>query len=118
MCDGLTMESEGPARAAEPVTVDVERERGVAVTWDDGHLSRFSLPELRTNCPCAACRGLRQQGEEAWPRPGAPKALRIESVEAIGNWGLNIHWNDSHTTGIYTWETLRSWCSCDECEGV
>ena len=98
-----------------PLTIDVERDRGVSVTWDDGHVSRFGLIELRANCPCAQCRGVRQQGEAAWPLPGAPDPLRIETAESVGNWGLNLHWNDGHTTGIYTWPTLRSWCSCEEC---
>jgi DUF971 family protein len=99
----------------EPVTVDVERERGVTITWDDGHVSRFGLEELRVNCPCAQCRGLRDQGEEAWvPGAGAPP-LRIESAREVGNWGLNLHWNEGHTTGIYTWEILRAWCECEEC---
>ena len=102
--------------APEPLTVEVERERGVSLTWDDGHVSRFGLVELRANCPCAHCRGVRQQGQAAWPVPGAPDPLRIEKAESVGNWGLNLHWNDGHTTGIYTWPTLRSWCPCDECQ--
>ncbi len=101
---------------ANPVAVDVDREHGVALTWEDDHVSRFTLEELRMSCPCAQCRGLRQTGEEAWPRPGAPAVLRIESAELVGNWGLNIHWNDTHTTGIYSWETLLSWCTCERCE--
>jgi DUF971 family protein len=105
----------GAAGRANPRTVEVDREHAVTVTWDDGHLSRFGLEELRTSCPCAQCRGLRQEGEAAWPSPGAPDRLRIESAEQVGNWGLNLHWNDGHTTGIYTWERLRSWCSCAEC---
>jgi DUF971 family protein len=93
----------------QPLTVDVERERGVTITWDDGHMSRLGLEDLRANCLCAQCRGLRDQGQEAWPGPGAPADLRIESVREVGNWGLNFHWNDGHTTGIYTWEILRAW---------
>ena len=41
-------------------------------------------------------------------QPAAP-ALRIETAKEVGNWGLNLHWNDGHTTGIYTWEILRAW---------
>jgi len=101
--------------AATPSTIDVERDRSVTIAWTDGHLSRYDLEDLRTNCPCARCRGLRQTGGVAWPVPGAPASLRIESAEQVGNWGLNLHWNDTHTTGIYTWEALRSWCPCVEC---
>lgn len=98
-----------------PAGIDVERDRGVTVTWEDGHVSRFGLEELRVNCPCSQCRGLRQGGQEAWPGPGAPATLRIESAAQVGNWGLNLAWNDGHTTGIFTWETLRAWCQCEAC---
>ena len=93
----------------QPVSVDVERESGVTITWEDGDVSRFGLEELRASCLCAQCRGLRDQGGVAWPGEGAPAVLRIESAREVGNWGLNFHWNDGHTTGIYTWETLRAW---------
>jgi DUF971 family protein len=94
-------------------TVDVERERGVTVIWDDDHVSRFALTDLRTNCPCAQCRGMRQAGEAPWPGG----ALRIESAETVGNWGMNVTWSDGHSTGVYAWDVLRLWCPCDECEG-
>jgi DUF971 family protein len=100
-----------------PDVIDVQREHGVTITWDDGHMSRFTLEDLRTNCPCAQCRDLRDRGNQAWPRSQSPTPLRIESARQVGNWGLNIGWNDGHTTGIYTWTTLRSWCPCDECQG-
>lgn len=112
------MTGDRPRVAANPSAIDVDRARCVSITWDDGHVSRFDLEDLRTNCPCARCRGLRQMGDVAWPVPGAPATLRIESAEQVGNWGLNLHWNDAHTTGIYTWDVLRSWCPCDECEGA
>lgn len=103
------------AAATNPLTIDVERERGITVAWEDGHVSRFGLEELRVSCPCSQCRGLREMGEDAWPRPGAPAALAVVSAEQVGNWGLNLHWNDTHTTGIYTWEILRAWCPCPAC---
>jgi DUF971 family protein len=113
-----TMTDQPPPDGAAPITIDVERERGVTITWADEHVSRFGLEDLRSNCPCAQCRGLRQEGQAAWPLPGAPDTLRIESAAQVGNWGLNLHWNDGHTTGIYTWQTLRAWCDCDECDGA
>ena len=101
-----------------PRTIDVDVGRGVVVSWDDGHVSRFGLEGLRTRCPCAKCRNLREMGQPAWPSPGAPETLRIVDAKQVGNWGLNLHWNDGHTTGIYTWETLREWCPCDECQAA
>lgn len=93
----------------EPQSVDVAREEGVTVTFRDGYVARFGLAELRRGCPCAGCRGLRDRGEEVWPRPGGPATLRVEHAELAGGWGLSISWNDGHSTGIYPFEALRRW---------
>jgi len=104
-----------PESETTPTLIDVAQDRGVTVTWGDGHVSCFALEGLRVWCPCAQCRDLRQAGEVAWPRPGSPATLRIDGAEKVGNWGLNLEWNDGHGTGIYTWDVLRSWCPCEEC---
>jgi DUF971 family protein len=90
--------------------VTVKRDEYVEIRFGDGHICRFDLLELRLNCPCAECRGVREAGDEAWPRPGSPSPLRIEGAELVGAWGLGLAWNDGHTTGIYPWEALRRWC--------
>jgi DUF971 family protein len=104
-----------PPRRPEPTNIEVDREHGVTVEWDDGHLSRFGLEELRLNCPCAECRGLRQRDVVVWPRAGAPEVLRVETAQLVGGYGISVVWNDSHSTGIYSWETLRAWCHCPVC---
>lgn len=93
----------------EPETIDVERDEGVTITFFDGHVGRFDLLTLRQACPCATCRGLRDRGEMAWPRPGSPTPLRIEHANLHGAWGLVLTWNDGHATGIYPFESLRRW---------
>jgi DUF971 family protein len=104
-----------PPHVPEPRTVDVKRDEGVTIEWEDGHVSRFGLEELRLDCHCAECRGLRDQGVAVWPRPGAPEVLRVESAKLVGAYGLSIDWNDGHNTGIYSWEMLRALCRCPEC---
>lgn len=93
----------------EPATIDVARDEAVTITFVDGRVARFDLETLRKGCPCAACRGLRDQGLPAWPRPGSPTPLRIENAELHGAWGLVITWNDGHSTGIFPFESLRRW---------
>ncbi|MFP3902063.1 MAG: DUF971 domain-containing protein [Acidimicrobiia bacterium] len=93
----------------EPRTIDVERSESVTVTFFDGTVATFGLEPLRRACPCATCRGLRDRGEAAWPRPGSPTPLRIEDAQLHGAWGLAITWNDGHATGIYPFEQLRLW---------
>ena len=93
----------------EPATIEVKKDTGVTITFTDGHVAAFDLASLRRACPCATCRELRDHGQEAWPRPGSPLPLTIETAELHGAWGLNITWNDRHTTGIYPFESLRRW---------
>jgi DUF971 family protein len=93
----------------EPRTIDVDRDEAVTITFHDGHVARFDLLTLRRNCPCATCRGLRDRGEEPWPRPGSPTPLAVDDANLHGAWGLVVTWNDGHATGIFPFETLRRW---------
>jgi DUF971 family protein len=93
----------------QPATIDVEKDESVVLTFLDGHVARFDLLTLRTQCPCAECRGRRDQGEPVWPRTTSPKPLRIQHAELHGAWGLAITWNDGHSAGIFPFESLRRW---------
>ena len=92
-----------------PVRIAVDRETSLTVEWDDGRVSTFALETLRSSCPCAECRDRRDRGEAVWPSPASPRPLRVEDAATVGQWGLNLVWNDGHGTGIYTWDTLRAW---------
>ena len=94
---------------SEPVDVDVRRDEGVTIRFADGHEEFINLMALRLGCPCATCRSLREQGEEGWPRPGAPNPLRITDARLHGAYGLQVTWNDGHQTGIYPFDALRRW---------
>jgi DUF971 family protein len=93
----------------EPASVDIDRQRGVTITWSDGESAEFGLVELRVNCPCAECRERRAADQPIWPRAGVPEPLALLDARLVGAYGLAFEWNDGHHTGIYTWETLRRW---------
>jgi ATP-binding protein involved in chromosome partitioning len=95
--------------SSEPLEVLVKRDTGLVIRFADELVAELSLMELRLMCPCATCRSLRDQGEEVWPRPGSPVPLRIDDARFHGAWGINITWNDGHATGIFPFESLRSW---------
>ncbi len=97
-----------------PANVELDRERHLSLTWSNGQTATFALETLRTRCPCAQCRGLRSQGRLAYPTAGAPEPLRAMSAELIGNWGIQIVWNDGHDTGIHAWGVLAEWASADD----
>jgi DUF971 family protein len=99
------------APGTEPVSIDVDRQVGVTLTWPDGSVSRFELVDLRANCPCAECRERRRAGQPTWPQPTSPQPLLLDDARLIGAFGIAFDWNDGHHTGIYTWEILRAWSS-------
>ncbi|MCU0261516.1 MAG: DUF971 domain-containing protein [Ilumatobacteraceae bacterium] len=91
--------------SSQVVDVEVDREVEVRITYDDGVRAIFPVLELRQACPCAGCRGRRDQGLE----PFAGDTVHIVSAELHGNWGIAIRWSDGHDTGIYAWSHLREW---------
>lgn len=108
-------ESRDP-QPGEPQISDVviDREAGVLMLrFDDGVDCVLALEAVRAACPCAACRGRREAGQEAWtPRENGP-GLAVSDAELAGAWGLSIRWNDGHDTGIYPWTSLRRWAMED-----
>ena len=106
------------------------------ITWADDHVSHYDFAYLREQCPCAMCNDERQKkaaGQEKDAQlkaenPGAisppmsspllpmfkPK-LTAKAAHAVGNYALQIDFNDGHSTGIYSFDYLRTVCPCPEC---
>lgn len=99
-----------------PTSVEIDREAQITLTWPDGIAHEFKLVDVRVNCPCAECRGLRERGTEVWPTETSPQPLTIASAEHVGGWGISLTWNDGHATGIYSWDLLRDWAL--EAQGI
>ena len=87
------------------VDVELDRETELRVIYDDDVTATFPLASLRRSCPCAGCRGQREQSLD----PFAGDTISALDAELHGNWGIAIRWSDGHDTGIYAWEHLRSW---------
>lgn len=113
-------ESEPSEPAGTPEVVDVTIERGssMTITFDDGVVCTFGVGELRAACPCATCRGMRERGDVAWPRPGQADTIAIRDAAFTGAWGISITWSDGHDTGIYAWANLRRWWSSCMTEAI
>ena len=90
--------------ADPPEAVELDRTAGLTLRWPDGAIAHFDLAELRTNCPCAECREVREHGQI----PGAGPVTALDA-KLVGGWGLMIRWSDGHETGIYAWSMLRAW---------
>ena len=97
-----------------PTDVELDRAHGLTLRWADGTESHFGLEELRRNCPCAECRGLREQGQVVGPKPRSLLPFSALSAELVGGWGMTINWSDGHGTGIFAWSILRAWAQAPE----
>jgi DUF971 family protein len=105
------------------VKVHVTSGAGVDITWADGHASHYDFPYLREECPCATCNDERIKKQEfAAAGPASSAALpmfkprpRAQSATVVGNYAIQISFNDGHATGIYSYDHLRSICPCAEC---
>jgi DUF971 family protein len=92
-----------------PLEVVLDRAAGLRLRWPDGTESRFASETLRRNCPCAECRGLREQGIV----PGSADPHPV-GAELVGAWGVSLEWDDGHATGIYAWSILKQWAALEE----
>lgn len=125
-------------RKPASVKVHVSTGAGVDITWADGHSSHYGFAYLRQECPCAMCNDERlkkAQGQEkdlqlkkehaplaaAAPSLSSPllpmfkPKLTAKSAHAVGNYALQIDFNDGHAAGIFSFDYLRTICPCQDC---
>lgn len=107
------------------VQVHVSTGAGVDVTWSDGHASHYDFAYLREQCPCALCDDERKKKAAVANSIGggsAPAALpmfkpkpKARAAAAVGNYAIQMEFTDGHSTGIYSFDYLRTICPCDAC---
>lgn len=116
-------------RKPAEIKVQVSTGAGVDVVWSDGHVSHFDFAYLRERCPCALCNDERAKKaqfpanpEHAAPAAVAPSVLpmfkpktKARAAKAVGNYALQIDFTDGHSTGIYSYDYLRTICPCEVC---
>lgn len=97
-----------------PIHLDVQRERGLRVSWPDGSATFYPVAYLRRMSPSADMRRLREAMSKnpltvlpaSSSRGGG--ALAIEHAELVGLYAIKIVFSDGHSSGIYSWDYLRS----------
>ncbi len=112
-------------RKPAKVKVHVSTGAGIDITWSDGHASHYDFAYLREQCPCAMCNDERMKKAAKGPQtapvlssPALPlfkPRLTAKSAHAVGNYALHIDFNDGHTSGIFSFDFLRTICPCEDC---
>ncbi len=99
----------------KPVPVEINHVKAagnVRITWDDNHVGEYPQEYLRGYCPCALCQGHdAAKGKKFITVPDA----KLTEIRAVGNYAIEFRWQDGHSTGIYSYDYLRSLCPCTEC---
>lgn len=95
-----------------PVHLDLKKEEKLTIRWQDGTESVYPISYLRTMCPCAMCKTVRE--EQAVKKPllqilpgNFTESPRAVGAEMVGNYALKIEWSDGHSSGIYSFRYLR-----------
>lgn len=96
-----------------PRQLDLKKDKGLTVAWQDGTTSYYSIAFLRRMSPSADMKQLRDEMSRnpltVLPARAAGQGGPLTAVDAelVGNYALRIRFSDGHDTGIYSWTYLR-----------
>ncbi len=100
-----------PMKLARPKHLDLNREKGLTVHWDDGRISFYPVAYLRKMSPSADVRMLREEMQKnpltVLPASSSDQPLTAVGIDSVGNYAVRVSFSDGHDTGIYSWEYLR-----------
>ncbi len=100
-----------------PIGLTKTDDRHLVIKWSDGIEQAISVFQLRKGCECATCIEKRTGAALKKDEPtgllpvlsaAEARPLEIIRMRPVGNYAYNIQFSDDHTTGIYTFELLRS----------
>ena len=98
----------------EPEEIEKNKDGTLRVKWRDGHEGVYPPDYLRLRCHCAACVE-EWSGRQLIQPEGIPDDIRPLKLSVVGQYALHIDWSDGHSTGMYSYDFLRSICPCADC---
>ena len=120
------MNSVNQSNPSEVVPVGLQKsdDRHLVIDWSDGQQQRISFRMLRDSCRCAHCTEKHkmykpvEEVDAPKPKPTSmalpvlsaaeARPIEIESMAPAGNYGYKVAFSDGHSSGIYSFELLRS----------
>ena len=92
------------SNSPKPTNINLhQKSRVLEISFDDGNSYELSCEYLRVYSPSAEVRG-HGPGEEVLQF--GKKDVNITNIEPVGSYGVCLHFDDNHDTGIYSWDTL------------
>lgn len=94
----------------KPLQIKIEDKKSLLIKWDANSTSKIGLKYLRDECPCANCKGetiLLKTYRPPKPTMLNPEMYKIQNIQPVGGYAIQISWKDDHNTGIYSWEYLK-----------
>ena len=89
-----------------PKKVELRSRQELHIAWSDGKESMLKTFDLRSSCPCAACVD-ETTGRKILKPESLPADIWPQQISPVGRYALNFQWSDGHSSGIYTFESLR-----------
>lgn len=96
----------GPGKAARAWPTEIRLAKGgrtLTVAFDSGETHALAAEYLRVKSPSAEVQG--HGPDERKTVPGKREVAIIE-VQPIGNYAVRLTFDDTHSTGIYSWDYL------------
>ena len=98
-----------------PVRLNLKKDEKLEIEWQDGRVCVYSITYLRSLCPCAQCKLVREGDKKKKTLltilPGNyATPLQAVGAELVGSYALRIDWSDNHGSGIYSFQYLRDIC--------
>ena len=91
-------------RHPHPTEINLhQKSRMLEITFDDGAHFEMSCEYLRVYSPSAEVQG---HGPGEGVLQVDKEGVNIERIEPVGNYAIQIYFDDEHNTGIYSWDTL------------
>jgi len=106
-----------------PTRLDLKKDEALTIEWQDGRQGVYSLTLLRSMCPCAQCRVVRDGSDPHNISPIPKKKplltilpgnyvekITVRDASLVGNYAMKLEWSDGHDSGIYSFQYLREIC--------
>ena len=98
--------------ATPPEAIEIADGGAIRILWPGGAEVTVSAARMRDACPCAGCVE-EGTGRKLLDPATIPADIRPLEIAPVGSYAVQFRWSDGHSTGIYSWETLRRACGLE-----